>query len=254
MRAEHGDALILVWGSEADTETACQEIAIRAREATEGIPSDTRQALKDGTNGFERVLPGADRMYPDTDLPPLEIRQKRLDAIEAQLPEYVWDRAARYQQMGLSPEMVTALCRSPRAELFDKLVRELVDAVTDDEVYAVFKAHAEGRLAREGVFEVLGYLAALPPGEESETSRVEDVFAAHDLSPVDEKTLRGIIDERLATLDPQKFPTDEKKCRYLIGELRRDLVGRVEARTIARLVHNRLQVPLDGQTKVEAQA
>ena len=56
-----GDVLILVWGNQRDTETACQEIAIRAEEATVGIPSDTRQPLKDGTNGFERVLPGVRR-------------------------------------------------------------------------------------------------------------------------------------------------------------------------------------------------
>ncbi|MBN2447669.1 MAG: Glu-tRNA(Gln) amidotransferase subunit GatE, partial [Phycisphaerae bacterium] len=66
--AHQGDGLVLVWGDQLDTETACEEIAIRAREATEGVPSDTRQALADGTTGFERVLPGADRMYPDTDL------------------------------------------------------------------------------------------------------------------------------------------------------------------------------------------
>ena len=58
-----------------------QEIVIRAREATIGIPSETRQALRDGTNGFERILPGPDRMYPDTDLPPKQIAAERLDRI-----------------------------------------------------------------------------------------------------------------------------------------------------------------------------
>ncbi|HPC20893.1 MAG TPA: Glu-tRNA(Gln) amidotransferase subunit GatE, partial [Phycisphaerae bacterium] len=82
-RAAADDALLLVWGSEEDTETACNEIAIRAREATLGVPSDTRQPLKDGTTGFERVLPGAARMYPDTDLPPLAISAQRVARIRA---------------------------------------------------------------------------------------------------------------------------------------------------------------------------
>ncbi len=48
MRAGPKDVLLLVWGDDRDTLTACEEIVIRAREATIGIPSDTRQGLKDG--------------------------------------------------------------------------------------------------------------------------------------------------------------------------------------------------------------
>ena len=70
------DTMVIVWGSEEDVQTAVNEIIIRAKEATIGIPSETRQALSDGTNGFERILPGADRMYPDTDLPPKKILMK----------------------------------------------------------------------------------------------------------------------------------------------------------------------------------
>lgn len=51
------DTLVLVWGSQQDVITAAKEIIIRAKEATIGVPSETRQALRDGTNGFES--------YPD---------------------------------------------------------------------------------------------------------------------------------------------------------------------------------------------
>ncbi len=34
--------------------------------------------MSDGTNGFERILPGADRMYPDTDLPPKKITKEKI--------------------------------------------------------------------------------------------------------------------------------------------------------------------------------
>ncbi|MCH8966812.1 MAG: Glu-tRNA(Gln) amidotransferase subunit GatE, partial [Planctomycetes bacterium] len=124
-KAGERDALILVWGDPGDTRTACDEIAIRAKEATEGIPSDTRQALKDGTNGFERVLPGASRMYPDTDLPPMVIGESRLQRIRAHLPIRVWDRKARYHKMGLPSDVIEPLCISPRAGLFDRLVDEM---------------------------------------------------------------------------------------------------------------------------------
>ena len=73
--------VIVVWGSGDDAATAVREVAIRAREATVGVPNETRQALDDGTNGFERILPGADRMYPDTDLPPIALDDPRVDAL-----------------------------------------------------------------------------------------------------------------------------------------------------------------------------
>jgi Glu-tRNA(Gln) amidotransferase subunit E-like FAD-binding protein len=46
------DTLVLVWGDEQDSACAAEEIMIRAREATEGVPRDTRQPLPDGTTGF----------------------------------------------------------------------------------------------------------------------------------------------------------------------------------------------------------
>jgi len=47
--AADNDTLIIVWASEDDIQTAVKEIIIRAKEATIGIPSETRQALSDGT-------------------------------------------------------------------------------------------------------------------------------------------------------------------------------------------------------------
>ncbi len=46
MNAGEDDLLILVWGNQRDTETACAEIELRAREANIPGPSDTRQPHK----------------------------------------------------------------------------------------------------------------------------------------------------------------------------------------------------------------
>ena len=65
-----------------------------------GIPRETRQALKDGTTDFERVLPGPDRMYPDTDLPLIPVEEERIARIEAALPEPPWEREAPLPGLG----------------------------------------------------------------------------------------------------------------------------------------------------------
>ena len=113
VRATGDDVVVVVWGAPEDVKTGVQEIAIRAREATIGVPSETRQALRDGTNGFERILPGPDRMYPDTDPPPKQVTEERLEQIRRALPTPIWTREAWYREIGLPADVVEPLAVSP---------------------------------------------------------------------------------------------------------------------------------------------
>ena len=97
--------ILLVWGPAEDIPTALAEIEIRAQEALAGIPPETRQAQLDGSTRFERVLPGADRMYPDTDLPPLPLATERWERIKAQLPPTPWQQDAGLAALGLNGEL-----------------------------------------------------------------------------------------------------------------------------------------------------
>ncbi len=119
LKAEEADAVLVVWAPEADAATAARELLIRAQDAVKGIPAETRQAFRDGTNGFERILPGPDRMYPDTDTPPLPIADKTVIAIRERLPESPWSRARRYEGKGLDPRAARRLATAPWADLFD---------------------------------------------------------------------------------------------------------------------------------------
>ncbi|NLA24306.1 MAG: Glu-tRNA(Gln) amidotransferase subunit GatE, partial [Bacteroidales bacterium] len=61
------DAFAIFWAPKEDVEVALETIEERCKLAFEGVPPETRKSFEDGTTAFERVLPGADRMYPDTD-------------------------------------------------------------------------------------------------------------------------------------------------------------------------------------------
>jgi len=121
LKATSQDSIVLVWGDEQDLKTAIQEIIIRAREATIGIPSETRQAFFDGTNGFERILPGPNRMYPDTDLPPLEISDTRVAELKNSLPNSLWKRLEKYKKMGIPEHLRLIIATSQNADLFENL-------------------------------------------------------------------------------------------------------------------------------------
>jgi glutamyl-tRNA(Gln) amidotransferase subunit E len=62
--AKHGDAQLIIWGSDEDVKTALETIEERCLMAFAGVPNETRKSFPDGTTIFERVLPGPDRMYP----------------------------------------------------------------------------------------------------------------------------------------------------------------------------------------------
>ncbi len=124
LKAGPEDGILIFFGPERDVVTAEAEILIRAREALEGIPNETRQPFPSGTTDFERILPGPDRMYPDTDLPPIALREELVQGIAANLPELPWKRAGRYAAMGLGPVAVDQLVDGPFSDAFDQAVAQ----------------------------------------------------------------------------------------------------------------------------------
>lgn len=94
--ARKEDAQIVLWGPAGDIPTALETIEERVRMAFEGVPEETRKSLPDGTTIFERVLPGSDRMYPDTDSAPIPLTVDFIDRLGKNLPP---DIAIRYAQL-----------------------------------------------------------------------------------------------------------------------------------------------------------
>jgi len=80
------DAQMIFWAPADDVKTALETIDERCRLAFAGVPNETRRGLADGRTVFERVLPGPDRMYPDTDSAPIAITDAMVEKARANLP------------------------------------------------------------------------------------------------------------------------------------------------------------------------
>jgi Glu-tRNA(Gln) amidotransferase subunit E-like FAD-binding protein len=131
LRCGPDDAIVVVWGPEEDTVTACEEIRLRYVDALHGVPNETRQPFADGSTDFERILPGPDRMYPDTDSPPTRVTRERVDRLRAALPERPWDRERRYTDAGVPASTAHYLIRRGGAVLVDRLAKETGAPVRD---------------------------------------------------------------------------------------------------------------------------
>lgn len=85
---ECNDAIIIFWAMEEDIKTALETIEERCKMAFCGVPNETRKSFEDGTTIFERVLPGADRMYPDTDSTPIPLNETHIENLKQTIFSY----------------------------------------------------------------------------------------------------------------------------------------------------------------------
>jgi glutamyl-tRNA(Gln) amidotransferase subunit E len=124
LRCGPADGVVVVWGPLEDTLTAAEEIRLRYVDALDGVPHETRQPLPDGFTDFERILPGPDRMYPDTDSPPIRMTRERIEGLRAKLPPPPWVREERYAAAAVPRETVHFLIRRGGAALVDRVVEQ----------------------------------------------------------------------------------------------------------------------------------
>ena len=230
--------VILVWGNRADVETAAREIAIRARDAVAGVPNETRQALDDGTNGFERILPGADRMYPDTDLPPIPLADARLDGIAARVPLRPWERREKLRELQVGDDLADRLSRHRAWDLFEHLAAQLpqgspFSATQLASLLLDRSAPRPASLRAAGPWwqDIVAALVAGRMIPEAVWAAEEDVAVR-----VDDATARRLVDEALADTRAEGAPllpaAGERRLHALMGAVMLRVRGRVPGRQV----------------------
>ncbi|MCX6161825.1 MAG: Glu-tRNA(Gln) amidotransferase subunit GatE [Ignavibacteriae bacterium] len=247
--ATEEDTVVITWGNAIDANTSAKEIIIRAKEATIGIPSETRQAQKDGTTGFERILPGADRMYPDTDLPPKRIPAGRKNIIRSGLHEPIWEREKWYKSLGIPADVMEPLAISKNAALFKKAVNELginpiLAAVAliqypkrlkkmkadpeqlNEEIFlGIFRAFNLGLISREGIIRAM--FDATKYGS----------FELEHLAPtVDENSLEKIIQSSISEVKKMKLFNDNNFEKVLTGNVMNKVRGRIDGKLVIKFI------------------
>jgi len=125
LKADKNDAQIVLWGPEDDIKTALETIEERCLMAFDGVPEETRKSFADGTTIFERVLPGADRMYPDTDSAPIPLALDYIDELGSQLPSEVIDRYHQLKKWKVPTDTYTYIFKKNLFPLIERIQKEL---------------------------------------------------------------------------------------------------------------------------------
>jgi glutamyl-tRNA(Gln) amidotransferase subunit E len=211
--AETDDAVVIVADAEEKCKAALIAVVDRAKQALEGVPAETRSANPDGTTRFTRPRPGAARMYPETDVKPLQINPEMIMEIKSRLPEMPEAKLARYQkEYDLNEKLATQIIDSDYLSLFERLASEgvsttlLVVTLTEDltklrrdgvpieelsdaSITDIFMLVESGTTVKESIPELLQYLAEHPD------SSAEAALDQLGLAMLSEDQLKSIIDE-----------------------------------------------------------
>jgi glutamyl-tRNA(Gln) amidotransferase subunit E len=250
------DAIVIVWGNREDCKTAVKEIKIRAIDATKGVPSETRQVFADGSNDFERILPGPDRMYPDTDSPPTPITEKTLDKIKKNLPEPIWEREKKLEKLGLPKPLVTSLSISKRYELFNKIIEKLnikptivavtlqekmkflkrkgkkINQISDEKIFELFKMLNENKFSKEAITTILEFLTDNP------NKTVKKTILELEIKPMSFGELEIIVDN---AINVKSNPKNKKvSFSMVMGEVMKTARNRIDGKIVKDVVEKKL--------------
>jgi len=233
------DSYVLLMGVEvAELEEAARVVVDRLNAALRGVPEETRGANPDGTTRFLRPRPGAARMYPETDLPPIKVTFELLKRAEEVAKVSLEGKIAELMSMGLSKDLALKLVKSPHLEKFEEFVarfkslpphliasimlntakalaREGVE-VSEEKLASVFEALENKVITKEAVEDVL---RAMKPGESA-----AEVAKRLGLVRLPFEEVRNIVEEVAKEVGKERA----------LGEVMRRYRGRVDAEDVRR--------------------
>jgi glutamyl-tRNA(Gln) amidotransferase subunit E len=247
------DAVAMVAAASEPAASAIEAVAERARAAIAGVPEETR-GVRETTSEYLRPLPGAARMYPETDVPPVE-----LDLEGTEPPELLTEKAERYEaEHGLDAGLAEQVAYGRRMGLFEAAVEQGVDptlaaqtvegTVTelrrdgvpveqlDDERFLdAFSLLTAGAVTTEGLPDLLAALAEDPDRSPTEVAEREDLGSAGN------EEIREVVVEVVERNAAQVEAEGMGAFSGLMGECMGALGGRAEGDTVSDLLREEIQ-------------
>jgi len=259
LKAGPQDAVVIVVDVEENCIDALRAVAERAKEAIRGVPEETRAAKSDGTTRYMRPRPGAARMYPETDVPPIPVTPEHICRLKESLPELPEQRTKRLiREYGINEKLARQLQDSDYGELFETVVKETgasptlvaatltetfkalkregvqIENLRDDQIVEIFRLVASGKTSKEALPEIVTWLS-----KHREASPIEAVKAL-GLSMISREELSRIIEETISQNRDVIAKKGQGAFGFLMGLIMRKYRGKVNAKEVSRLLREEL--------------
>jgi len=259
LKAEPQDAVIIVADVKENCIDALRAVADRAKEAIRGVPEETRAANSDGTTRYMRPRPGAARMYPETDVPPIPITAEHIRQLRENLPELPEQRIKRLiREYGINEKLARQLQASDYGELFEVVIKETgvsptlvaatltetfkslkrdgveVERLRDDQIIEVFRLVSSGKTSKEALPEIVTWLSR------HEEASPTDAVKALGLGMLSKDELDRIIKEIISQNRDLIAEKGHRAFGFLMGLIMKKYRGKVNAEDVSRLLREEL--------------
>lgn len=228
-----------------------------------GIPVDTRLATQEGQTKFLRPRPGAARMYPETDIPPIIISQDELEESKKNVPKS-WDESLRELQAryDLNLQLAEQIFDSKYINMFEKILEKsrvnptfvasvFCSTITNlersgldsgllksEEIAKTFEFLDKGEIAKESVEIIFESIMS------GKSNTVEGAIKASSIQTVDESDLEKIIQEIVDKNEQLIKNQKERAIGPLMGIVMKELRGKASGETVNRILMKNIQKKL----------
>lgn len=252
------DGFVIVADEEERAKAGLIRAVERANAAIDGVPEETRDPLPDGHTVYSRPLPGKERMYPETDVPPILVDGKLLESIRLNLPELPEETVSRLvREFSISKEQADALVRAGFEDEFELLASKLGSPQVVARIYLntfpelekegldpsslkvdVIREVLEGlnrkAFAKEAVPKILA--SVLRHGHS-----VEKAIEAAGVEAVDLRSVEEICERVVKEREGFVRARGEASMGALMGIVMKELRGRVDGKVISEVLREKVR-------------
>ena len=258
--AKKEDAVVFVADIEENVRDSLKAVVKRAKEAIVGVPAETRTVKEDGTTRYMRPRPGAARMYPETDIPPLLITSDIVENIRSKLPEPSEKKLMRLmEEYNLNKKLAVQIADSKFGELFEVIVKQsevtativavfltetlkslkrdgiAIERVTSNQIKEIFRGVALEKLAKEAIPDVFIWFS------KNEGKHLPDAIEALQLKMFSKVELTKLVNEVIAENKPSVDKMGQKAYGMLMSALMKEVRGKADPRIVSALLRERLK-------------
>lgn len=225
------------------------ELEVQRQLSLPKVEKEVRTVNADGTTRFTRPLPGAARLYPETDIPPILIKKKMIQKIKKELPEPWTKKLTRFKkELKLSDELSNQILRSDYLNLFEKFIKKFkinpsiianvfvstlkdlkkrenipVENLSDENFEELFKLLEKGKIVKESIPDILAYKVNHPEIPMSKSIK------KLGLEAISKKELESIVKEVIEK-------NRDKPVGKIIGIVMSKVRGKVKSEDVVKLV------------------
>ena len=264
-KINENDAFLILASPEEKIHTVIDQIILRIEYIkNHGIPIDTRLATQTGETKFLRPRPGAARMYPETDIPPIIITKKELLEAEENIPKS-WDDSIKELETKykLNPQLAEQIFDSRYIGLFEKIVEKIKtnptfvasilcstitnlersglnsDLLKNEEILKLFNLLEDGEIAKESI-EII--FESIMSGKSKTTEEAMKNASIESVNEEEiEKIIVDIIEKNEGIIKNQK----ERAVGPLMGIVMKELRGKASGEIINSLLLKNIKKKLE---------